>query len=140
MFRLHDSLGFLLNRSALAMRWALEERLAKHGLTAPQWAILAGLWEQDAQPLSAVGAIFHFDKPTTTGIVDRLEDKGLVRRVRDLEDRRITRVHLTKAGAQLRRKLPALAADVNAVAVRGLSAAEQKALKRCLQTIWSNLT
>jgi DNA-binding MarR family transcriptional regulator len=140
VFKLDDSLGFLMNRSALAMRWALEDRLAKHGLTAPQWAILAGLWEQNAQPLSAVGAIFHFDKPTTTGIVDRLEDKGLVRRVRDLEDRRITRVHLTKAGEKLRRKLPALAVDVNAAAVEGMSAAELKALKHCLQSIWTNLT
>lgn len=139
MFKLDDSLGFLVNRAALAMRWALDDRLAKHDLTAPQWAILARLWEEDGQPLSAVGQAMHFDKPTTTGIVDRLEKKKLARRVRDSADRRVIRVYLTAAGKRLRSKLPSLARQVNTIAAKDMSKRELAALKEYLQRIWHNL-
>jgi DNA-binding MarR family transcriptional regulator len=139
MFLLGDSLGYLVNRAALAMRWALDERLAEFDLTAPQWAILAALWEEDGQPLSTVGGVLGFDKPTTTGIVDRLEKKRLVRRSRDAVDRRITRVMLTRRGAALRHRLPSLAEDVNGLAAAGIAKADMEALKRGLRTVWKNL-
>lgn len=138
MFKLDDSLGFLVNRAALAMRWALEARLAKHDLTAPQWAILARLWEDDGQPLSVVGQAMNFDKPTTTGIVDRLEKKKLVQRVRDSADRRVIRVCLTPAGKRLRSKLPPLAQEVNGLATKGMSKRELEALKDSLRKVWHN--
>ena len=139
MFLLGDSLGYLVNRAALAMRWALDERLVKYDLTAPQWAILAALWEEDCQPLSAVGGVLGFDKPTTTGIVDRLEKKRLVKRKRDAVDRRVIRVYLTKSGAALRRRLPSLADDVNVLAAAGISKSDLEALKRGLRAVWKNL-
>jgi DNA-binding MarR family transcriptional regulator len=40
-------------------------------------------------------------KGTLTGVVDRLEARGIVRRVGSAEDRRSTRVELTAAGATL---------------------------------------
>lgn len=138
MFKLDDSLGYLVNRAATVMRWALEARLAKHGLTPPQWAILARLWEEDALPMSEVGAILNIDKPTTSGIVDRLERKELVRRARDSADRRVVRICLTEKGRRLQGRLPKLAEEVNAVATRGMTARELAALKRALSRVWHN--
>ncbi len=139
MFKLDDSLGFLINRAAIAMRWALEERLARHDLTAPQWAILARLWEEDGQVMSAVGKKLYCDKPTISGIVDRLEQKELVQRVRDSEDRRVIRIYLTKKGKELGEKLPIFAKEVNEMASNDLTNGDIKRLKNYLQIVWNNL-
>lgn len=138
MFRLDESLGFLINRAAIAMRWALEERLAQYGLTAPQWAILARLWEEDGQSASAVGKSLHFDKPTATGIIDRLEQKGMVKKTRDPEDRRVIRVYLTGKGRKLQRHLPQLAREVNQTALKGMKDRDIRLLKSYLRKIWDN--
>ncbi len=132
MFKLDDSLGYLLNAAAVSMRWALEARLAPHGVTAPQWAVLARLWEEDGLPQSRIGERLSFDKPTVSGVVDRLEDKGLVRRVRDEQDRRVTRVFLTEAGRGLRDTLVPLAEEVNGLAAWEFSPEELAALKSAL--------
>lgn len=139
MFKLDESLGFLLNRAAIAMRWALEERLARYGLTAPQWAILARLWGEDGQSPSIIGKSLHFDKPTITGIVDRLEQKGLVKKIRDIEDRRVVRVYLTEDGKKLRNKLPQFAKEVNKLAAKGFNKNDIERLKGYLRVIWDNL-
>jgi DNA-binding MarR family transcriptional regulator len=139
MFRLDDSLGFLLNRAAFAARWALEERLAEFDLTAPQWSVLCRLWEQDQPPLSTLGRALHLDKPTVSGIVDRMVKKKLVRRYRDASDRRVVRVRLTDSGRKLEAKLVPLARDVNQLAVKGLGAEGIDALKGALAAVATNL-
>ena len=139
MFHLEDSLGFLVNRAAFAMRRAIEERLARHGLTAPQWAVLCRLWEQEDQSLGALGRSLYFDKPTISGITDRLAAKKLLVRVRDARDRRVIRVRLTEAGRRLESILVPLAREVNALAARSLDAAERRALGSLLARLSSNL-
>lgn len=139
MFKLDESLGFLLNRAAIAMRWAIEERLAAFDLTAPQWAVLARLWEEDGQSPGVLGKGLHFDKTTATGIVDRLEQKGLVRKIRDAEDRRLIRVNLTDKGRKLQQELPPLAAEVNKLASKGFDKNDVERLKGYLRMIWNNL-
>lgn len=139
MFILDDSLGFLVNKAALAMKRALEERLASSGLTAPQWAVIARLWENDGQPQVSICRSLFFDKPTVTGIITRLEKKGLVKRERDTEDGRVFRVYLTREGRGLEEKLIPLARGVNKLALEGISGQEKKILMECLEKIWKNI-
>lgn len=138
MIKLDESLGFILNRAAFAMRWALEERLKKYDITAPQWAVLARLWERDGQSPSAIGKSLHFDKPTATGIIDRLEKKGLVKKLRDSEDRRSISVYLTEKGMKMENLLPKFAREVNRLASKGINKNEVERLKILLRKIWNN--
>lgn len=139
MFDFDDSLGFILNRSAAGMKRGLDERLAPYGLTAPQWAVLARLWDEDGRPLSEIGDRLFFDRPTMTGIVDRLVRKKLVRKVRSSKDRRVVGVFLTEEGRSLRKTLPRLAIETNKRAEKGLSRKEIKELKRMLKVLWENM-
>ena len=138
-FKLDSSLGFLMNRAANLMRGAIEERLKKYGLTAPQWAVLARLTEEDGLNHSEICRRLFFDKPTITGIVGRLEKKGLVKRLKETKDRRVVAVHLTGKGKSLMEKLPSFADEVNRAASRGLKPGEADALKDALRRVIGNL-
>lgn len=86
-------------------RRLFSQHLAEYGLTIPQFFTLVaihryengcsmGMLAEETQQCSA----------TMTGIIDRLLKMGLVRRDRDDNDRRLVRVHLTRAGHELLHK------------------------------------
>lgn len=71
------------------------------GLTPPQFDIVATLGNTAGMSFKELGEKTLITKGTLTGVVDRLEARGIVRRVGSAEDRRSTRVELTAAGATL---------------------------------------
>ncbi|MCI2425123.1 MarR family transcriptional regulator [Candidatus Acetothermia bacterium] len=77
----------------------------KHDLTIPQLHTLVRLWHSDNQPISKISSGLGLAASTTSGIIDRLEGKGLVTRRRDEIDRRIVTVQLTAEGSALKTKL-----------------------------------
>lgn len=138
-YRVDDSLGFLTNRLATAMRYAFEKRLEEFGLTAPQYGFLARLFEGDGQSLSSIGKSLYCDKPTMTGIANRLEKKGFIRKVRDEEDRRVIKAVLTENGRRLRDVLHNMAKDLNAEALNEFSEKEIKLFKSMLKMSLDNV-
>jgi DNA-binding MarR family transcriptional regulator len=79
-----------------------------------------------------VACALHCDNSNVTGIVDRLEDRGLVERRVDPADRRIKRLVLTAPGSELRRALRERLAQPPAPLQR-LSATEQRSLRDLLR-------
>ncbi len=90
-----------LAASLIDLHFALErvyETASKQvGITAQQAQLLcvAG-WKNAA--LGELATELHCDKTNVTGLVDRVERMGLVDRVPDRDDRRVTRLELTKKG------------------------------------------
>ncbi len=85
--------------------------LQENGLTIPQLAALQAI--QRLQPIT-VGALargIHLGQATVTGILGRLENRGLVSRTRGDLDRRSVVVQLTDDGAQLVKEAPSLLQD-----------------------------
>lgn len=67
------------------------------GISAQQAQLLcAADWKNPA--LGELAEELHCDKTNVTGLVDRVEKQGLVTRVTDPDDRRITRLAITKKG------------------------------------------
>ncbi len=124
-----ESFGFLVNRLATAMRRAFEIKLQEHDLTAPQFAFLAKLFEEDGQPLTSICRSVYCDKPTITGIANRLEQKGFIFKVKDENDRRVIKAVLTEKGRGLQKPLHEIALSVNEVATKGFTEEELIMLK-----------
>ena len=78
----------------------------QHGVTGPQGGVMRCL--RDSGPASAaqLSRTLYVTPSTMTGLIDRLESKGLVSRIKKTEDRRITMINLTKAGKNLSQELP----------------------------------
>ena len=134
-FQLELSLGYVLNRAAGRMKRALDRRLAKHGLTTSQWSIMASIARQEGLTQMELGRRSLFDRPTTTGILTRLEERGIIERRQSPTDSRARAIFFTAAGKSLFAKLPSLAASVNTIATRGLSMAEHQQLLMLLDKV-----
>jgi DNA-binding MarR family transcriptional regulator len=119
-----DSVSWLLNYAGRLATRRTTSKLQTHGITPPQWAVLAQLMEQDGQSLSGLGAKALFDGPTMTGIVDRLETGGLVQRRRDSSDRRVINLYLTDRGRELMAALPPIGQITDDEILRGLNSQE----------------
>lgn len=79
----------------------LQDELEKLDLTPPQFYVLATIGYAGRLPFSEIGEKMMVTVSNLTGIVDRLEEKGVVARNRDAHDRRIVRVRLTEKGSKL---------------------------------------
>lgn len=79
----------------------LQDNLEKRNLTPPQFYVLATIGYAGGLPFGEIGEKMMVTVSNLTGIVDRLEEKGVVARERDFHDRRVVRVRLTEKGSKL---------------------------------------
>ncbi len=85
--------------------------LHEFGLTAPQLAALQAVRRLQPVTVGSVAKSIHLSQATLTGIVTRLENRGLVTRERSGTDRRTVFVQLTDAGNELLVSAPSLLQD-----------------------------
>lgn len=77
---------------------AAEKNLASLDLTPAELRIMRLLREQGSTPMHRFCQETMLSQPSITGIIDKLEDRGLVERVRSLEDRREVLIAITPKG------------------------------------------
>jgi len=78
----------------------------KYQVSAPQLNCLLSLYENGPLPPSQIAKHIMVKSSTVTGIVDRLEQKGLVQRYRNSPDRRVITIELTDSGKNLAKNAP----------------------------------
>ena len=81
------------------------EGLRQYKLTQPQADVIFTLGNTAGLTFKEIGELTLITKGTLTGVIDRLEQKALVKRVQGSDDRRCIRVVLTKKGGQLFREV-----------------------------------
>lgn len=97
-------------------------------VTTPQLVALLTIAEMGACTQSAIGKAIYLSPSTVVGIVDRLEEKGLVQRARATQDRRQVYVHLTDKGRELLALSPSALPEGFSLALQMLSAEERAVL------------
>ena len=109
--------------------------LARHKITGPQLVCLLSVEEHEPVTPSSIAHYVHLSPSTVIGILDRLEAKGLIRRARDLKDRRLIQVSLTEHGKTLIMNAPSPLQDTLAEALSNLSEVEQATIAGALDRI-----
>jgi DNA-binding MarR family transcriptional regulator len=122
----------LLFRVAKAKHGVLTERLAELDLTPVQGHALRRLDPERPLAMSALAEALYCHASNVTGIVDRLESRGLVERTPGADDRRVKTLVLTPEGAEVRARVIELLSEPPA-ALAALSAADQRALRDILR-------
>jgi len=134
-FVIEESLGYLVNRAARLMAHQLAEALRPAGVGIGPWAVLMFLWARDGMSQAELSRVVAIEPPTMVRTIDRMVRDGLVKRVPDPDDGRVSRIHLTDRGRSLRDELVPRAAAVNAANLGRLTPAEGKALRRLLDKL-----
>jgi DNA-binding MarR family transcriptional regulator len=123
-FHPRDGIGFLLQRARLQILDDLDKELAPLDITSAQFVILVRLSEHDMTSASGLCRGVSYDPGAMTRMIDRLEKKGLVRRVRRADDRRKVDLELTAEGKAVHPKLIAAIVKVLNRRLKGFSKAE----------------
>jgi len=124
----------LLIQLLLSQRGQLPVLAAALELSPAQCHVLYVIEPGKPVPMKQLAASLSCDASNVTGLVDRLESRGLLRRVADADDRRVKVLELTANGVRLRTELMARMSTPPA-SIGRLSAKDQRDLERILSRL-----
>jgi DNA-binding MarR family transcriptional regulator len=108
------------------------------GITGAQWVILMRIATGCGSTAAELCRFSRYDTGSMTRMLDRLEEKGLIRRVRSSTDRRVIHLELTDAGRELYTLLPPVAIKVMNAHLQGFTRAELDLFKGFLKRMQAN--
>ena len=126
-----QKLAWRLNRS-------LNETAAEYGLSHADWSLLGSLRASGAPYRQAAGKLAEHVSITPgamTSRLDKLEARGLVRRVPDADDRRVLQIELTDEGDRIWTEAVAVQAEKERLIAAALDAREQEQLNALLRKL-----
>jgi len=114
-------------------KWAAQ--CQAHGLSMTHFHILAILEAEGPTPMSRLADQLGVAFSNLTGIVSRMEERGIVERVHDAEDRRVVLAQLTPVGREVVHKVEATRLEHMRQLVGALTADEQQTVLGALKTL-----
>ena len=139
MYRLTNSVPYLLNRVGVRMGELFSRRLAPYDVTLPMYRVLAGLSERGDQRLGDLSVMTSIEISTLSRLIGAMKRRGLVSRTRPNANGRTVEINLTAKGRTLAETLMPLAAEFEQVGTQGFTSSEVSVLKRRLVDIYRNL-
>ena len=122
------STAFLLKRLGFRAKEQALEAYERTGLGPYHHAVLIALDEDSHDTQGAIAETLGYDRGQLVGLLDELEEQGLVERRRDPEDRRRQLVRLTPNGRRTLRRLRALSQKLEHDLLAPLDQGERKQL------------
>ena len=132
-------IGFLFSDIARFRGIIFENLMKPHGLTHAQAYVLNHLFLEDGLTQTELAARMHVGTVTVSGLLDRLEARGFVRRSADDRDRRAKKVWLTDSTEGLLDHMVREFSNMNDIAVDGLNEDEVAEMTRMLRKVRTNL-
>ncbi|MBI1753994.1 MAG: MarR family transcriptional regulator [Acidobacteria bacterium] len=133
-----DSIGRLIAEVSGRLLAAFDEEMAGMGITGAQWVILMRIARGCGSTAAELSRFSRYDTGSMTRMLDRLEEKGLIRRTRSCKDRRVIHLELTEAGLELHPQLPPVAVKVLNAHLQGFSREELDLFKGFLSRMRTN--
>src|SRR3954470_21810679 len=117
-----ETIPFEIGETAHALRKAFDRLAVGLGVTRAQWKVLFKLTRTPGLRQVELADLLELEPITLCRIVDRLEEAGLVQRVRDPDDRRAWRLHVPAQAQPLIEKLKGVGAKLIGEAFAGIDA------------------
>lgn len=134
--------GFLISRIKHLADRVFERMLKECGIDAfngAQGRILYVLWQHEELPISRIGQLTSLAKTTLTGMLDRMEEAGLIRRMADPGNRRQILVSITPKMKDYRDQYEQVSQKMNRLFYKGFSDEEIARFEVRLKAIIRNL-
>jgi DNA-binding MarR family transcriptional regulator len=135
---------YFISKTKKKMKKFIENSLLEKGINdiVPSYGnILTVLYDNNGQlKMNEIGKILGKDKSTITTLVNNLEKRGYVEKVRSSEDKRAVYVSLTDKARQIEPVFNQISAEVHKTAYKGFTNEEKEELLRLLKKLNKNFS
>ncbi len=131
-------LGFLVTGVRNAIWTSIDRELQPLDITTAQFVVFNSIAKGKGSTIGELCRVIGYDSGAMTRLLDRIEKKGLIRRVANPDDRRSYLIELTQESATLVPKARRQVQNVFAALLQGFSDGEAAALKAALEKILEN--
>ncbi|WP_249168661.1 MarR family winged helix-turn-helix transcriptional regulator [Alkaliphilus sp. B6464] len=118
---------------------AFSERVMRLGVTRVQWIALYYLGKEEVISQKELAEKMNIKESSVARLLDRMERDGLVERVKNENDKRVTNVRLTDKGKQYRIKLLPEGEEFEKLLYKNISDEEMKIFTTVLSKMVSNI-
>lgn len=139
MFDLNDCICFITNTASKKISDEFNTRIEDSGTTRVKWMALYFIGETDGIIQKELSQKMNVQESSIARLMDRMEKEDLCYRIRDVKDRRITRIRLTQLGEALRKELLPLGQSFHNEATQDISQEELAIFKEVLDKMVRNL-
>jgi DNA-binding MarR family transcriptional regulator len=129
---LEQCINFGLTKAQNYVHQLFKAELAPFGVTPGQYGVLKCLWDENGLTAKQLAERLYLDSSTITGILDRMEVKGLIKRSHDPRDRRALRIMVTEDGKKLEEPINNAIISANRKALQNLDEKESEILRKLL--------
>lgn len=130
-----ECICFSLGKVSRQMAKVYRDRLTQYGISQPQFFLLIALYEEDDILITRLAEKVALDKSTLTGILDRLERDGLVKRVSRPESRRSLYICLMSKALTLQDDLTRIYDETNQLFFSRLSDRERGVFDKVMKKL-----
>jgi len=130
-----EQVGHLLRRAYQRNLAIFQRHSIDPSLTSVQFVVLCVLVKHGPQSQASLGRYAAIDPSTTKGVIDRLQDRGLIAVAPALGDRRKTMVHISEAGQAVYDAMARAGNAITELTLAPLNPAERVALVYLLRKI-----
>ena len=132
---LTQCINYLLTTAQHSVFQYLNGKLSEYDVTPSQYGVLSCLWQREFAPPKQISEILCLETSTISGVLDRMQKKGLIDRVINRNDRREVRVVPTEKGKALEEPISKIIDEVNEEVLKCFTDEEVALLKNQLRTI-----
>ncbi len=136
--QVEDSVGYLLSRSRTMLSRSIDQALSQLDITHAQGSIFMMLFMSKCSTAAELSRELFIDSAALKRTLDKMVDKGFVRRVSNPADRRLFTLELSDEGRAVAVQLPAIYRGVIDLALTGFTQEELGFLKCLLRKLLAN--
>lgn len=138
-FNMDHSLGFILNRTAIASKNLFNQLIKDYKISPEQWSVIFRIVQNPGVSQKEVADSTYKDQGNLTRMIDRLIEKEYVERFVDENDRRSLKLYPTQKSSQLVQKVIPLSSMHNQTLTKNLTPAESDKLLTLLNKVYQNI-
>ena len=130
-----NCINYLLTIAQHEVFLIFSENLSDFGITPGQYGVLACLWENETLSPKEIATLLQVENSTISGVLDRMQKRGLIDRVLNPNNRRSISVKATAAGMALKEPVQKKMEELNEAVLHNFSQQEREELFSLLRRI-----
>lgn len=132
---LENCINFLLSTAQHNVFQYLNSQLAEYGITPAQYGVMNCLWKYRELTPKQIGELLHLEASSVSGILERMQNNGLLERNVDPENRRMIRVSPTQKTLDLQPAIEKIILEMNERVLAPFTRQEQERIRQSLTVI-----